>query len=183
MSLASFTSKRIVVDASILRGAASSDGGPPEGVRCRRALRTILEVCHRAVVSRALQAEYDSHASRFGGRWMAAMTRRGKVALTRAGETGRARGWKQSPALSPTEREELAKDLHLVMAALETDKLILSADDTARRLFARVGAPRELGWARVGDPGVDAWLRDGAEAAEVPLPGADTMPRRRSHGR
>ncbi len=59
-------SQLIVVDADVLRGASSTDGGPPPGAQCRRALRSILEICHHAVVSPALTKEYDHHASNYG---------------------------------------------------------------------------------------------------------------------
>src|ERR1700677_3961021 len=86
-------SQLIVVDANVLRGASSIDGGPPSGAECRLALQAILEICHRVVVSPALADEYDRHASNYAQRWRAAMARRGKVLPTPATRTGRARGW------------------------------------------------------------------------------------------
>jgi len=162
-------SQLIVVDATILRGASSTDGGPPEGARCRSVLQAILEICHRAVVPPALADEYDRHASRYGQRWRAAMARRGKVLDTPARETGRARGWMQGKHFTTAERAVVVKDLHLVLAAWEKGAVILSGDNKARSLFARLSDLATIGWAQVGARGVEAWLRGGAPAHPVAL--------------
>lgn len=160
-------SQLIVVDANILRGASSSDRGPPPGVDCRRALQAILAICHRAVVSPALAEEYEHHASGFGQRWLTWMARRSKIVQTPAKETGRARGWKQDPSFEAHERRAVEKDLHLVLAAWEADAVILSGDDAARALFARLTDLKYLGWARMTHNDVDGWLDDGAPAHAV----------------
>jgi hypothetical protein len=162
-------SQLIVVDANVLRGAAAVDGGPPAGAECRRALVAILEICHRAVVSPALTAEYERHASNFGRRWWVAMAKRKKVVATPARETGRARGWRQDPVFSKSEREAIDKDLHLVLAARETNGVVLSADDAARSLFARLADLKALGWARMTADDIDDWLLDGASGSRVAL--------------
>lgn len=162
-------SRLIVVDADVLRGASSTDGGPPAGARCRRVLHAMLCICHRAVVSRALEEEYSRHASGYGQRWRAAMARRDKTVTTSAEETGRARGWKQSEHFNKSERAVVEKDLHLVLAAWEKNAVVLSGDDKARALFSRLSDLAELGWAQIADDCVDEWLRDGAPAKSVAL--------------
>lgn len=162
-------SQLIVVDANVLRGASSTDGGPPVGAQCRRVLQAILEICHRAVVSPALAQEYDDHESNFGRRWRASMARRRKLVSTPATETGRARGWVQSAEFTERERDAVRKDLHLVLAAWEKDAVVLSADDRARVLFARVSDLAAMGWAQMGDGDVHAWLSQGAAPRQVRL--------------
>ena len=110
-------SRRLVVDANVLRGASRTDGGPPAGVRCRGVVQAVLRICHRAVLSPAVAGEYDKHASGFAVRWLAAMQRKGKIVDTAAATTGRSRGWLQETSYSPAEREAVEKDLHLVLAA------------------------------------------------------------------
>lgn len=162
-------SQLIVVDANILRGASSTDGGPPAGARCRSALQDILTICHRAMVSPDLENEYNRHASNYGMRWRAAMARRGKLVNTPAKETGRARGWKQSKHFTKTERVVVDKDLHLVLAAWETKAVVLSGDDRVRALFARLPDLADLRWAQIADDDLDEWLRDGAPADSMAL--------------
>lgn len=158
-----------MVDATVIRGASSTDGGPPRGVACRRALQAILDICHRAVVSPALDKEYQDHASNFGLRWRAAMARRNKLIPTPAKETGKARGWMQSRAFTADERPIAAKDLHLVLAAWEKQAVILSGDDRSRALFARLPDLEKFGWARMTSDDVLNWLEGGALPHAVAL--------------
>jgi hypothetical protein len=78
----------------------------------------------------------------------------------------------QSAGFTKKEREAVEKDLHLVLAArekLSDGAVVLSSDDTARALFARIGDLAELGWARQDDTGVAQWLAEGANASAVRL--------------
>jgi hypothetical protein len=152
------------VDTNILQGASRTDDGPPAGVRCRAVLSDILQICHRAVISPPLEEEYRRHASDYGDRWWSAMTRKNKVVRTPARETSRARRWLQSEALaSNAQREELRKDMHLVMAALETDELIVTSEIRSRDLLRGVVSDDDHtpGWVVLGDD-TTAWLADGA---------------------
>jgi hypothetical protein len=162
-------SQLIVVDANVLRSASRAEAGPPPGAECRRALASILDICHRAVISPALEREYDEHDSRFGRVWRAAMTRKGKIVPTPAAETGRARGWMQTGSFTKEEEKAARKDLHLVLAAREQAAVILSRDDAARSLFARLPELAQLGWAQLTADDVEAWLRGGAQAPVVAL--------------
>jgi hypothetical protein len=127
-------------------------------------LSDILEICHRAVISPPLQDEYRLHASAYGVRWLSAMTRKSKVVLTEARETSRARRWLQSKALaSAAQRDELRKDMHLLMAALETDELIVSSETRCRDLLRSVVGDDDHapGWVLL-DEGTSAWLANDA---------------------
>lgn len=64
------------------------------------------------------------------------------------------------------EQRALAKDLHLVAAALNMDKIIISSDRRARNLFRRVArkVPEvgEISWASpLVDDGLLDWLESG----------------------
>ncbi|GAB4211206.1 MAG: hypothetical protein OHK0013_32680 [Sandaracinaceae bacterium] len=169
----SVASRRLVVDANVLRSASNTDEARPPGSDCRAVLEAIYRICHRAVVSPALRAEYERHASKYGVRWLEAMASKGKLEDGEARTTSRARGWMQSAALSSErEREELRKDLHLVLAALETDHVVVSSETKVRGLLERVlgDADPALGWALVG-PTTVAWLEAGAPlTAEITVP-------------
>lgn len=170
------SSQLIVVDADVLRSASASDAGPPRGSRCRELLRSILDICHRAVVSPALSKEYDQHASRYAMRWRVAMTQRNKMVHTSARHTGRSRGWLRTETLDDARRAIAQKDMHLVLSAREAGAVILSADDRARGVFAEVADLRSLGWASALTVGVE-WLERGAPSTEVRLGGDGKPPR------
>ncbi len=72
-----------------------------------------------------------------------------------------------------TAREAMRKDLHLIEAALTTDRVIVSLDEKAADLFAgvsrQIGELRAVAWvnAERGDPEqLRVWLDAGAEAKE-----------------
>lgn len=163
------SSQLIVVDANVLRGASSTDGGPPAGVECRSALQAILKICHRAVVSPALDEEYAHHASNFGQRWRTAMAQRNKIVATPAAKTGRSRGWMQNAGFTAAQRKAAEKDLHLVLAAWEKHAVVLSADEKSRVLFARLVDLASLGWARMTHDDIATWLDRGAPSNDVRL--------------
>jgi hypothetical protein len=132
--------RHLVVDASVLRGAGVRWPVPSEeGRSCAEVLQTIWQVCHSGVYGELLSAEADSHQGRFGRAWRVRMINAGKW-LPRLEE----RGWlgsllesKRCP-LSAAERRQARKDCHLVSLAWVTDRIILSTDDTAGDLFARL---------------------------------------------
>lgn len=162
---------RLVIDTNVLRGASSTTDASPPGSLLRAVLDAIFRICHRAVISPELEREYRVHASKFGVRWLSAMRRKGKVVETPAIETSRARRWKQSEHLrSGEQRAELEKDLHLVLAALETDGIVVSGEKRVRALLLKVMEPGEveLGWALVG-PETVPWLELGAPRGTVRL--------------
>lgn len=74
-------------------------------------------------------------------------------------------------AATSKDRDAMMKDVHLVEAALATDKIIVSRDDTARELFSgaskNVGEIQKVIWvnpAEESDP--CSWLEKGASAED-----------------
>jgi hypothetical protein len=107
-----------------------------------------------------LASEWDAHQSLFAARWRAEMRSRGKiVSLTIVlNESLRS----QVPATGAVQ-----KDLHLIEAALVTDRIVISLDDNARASF-RVDAAKEVIWVNpVAEGGhVIYWLNKGASNVE-----------------
>jgi hypothetical protein len=157
-------SRRIVIDADVLSAASQATAGPPPGAACRQILQTVLEVCHRAVISPALQREYLRHRSRFGSRWLSAMYARKKAVKTQARDRPELSAWLHGPKAGLTDRQknQVEKDAHLVAAALETDGLVVSRDTEVRSLLARCTALADLVWAPAASERVVAWLEGGA---------------------
>ena len=75
----------------------------------------------------------------------------------------------KNTADNENEIEVMQKDLHLLEAAIETDKTIISLDETVRELFARatqqVGKIRGIIWVnpdRTTEEQPITWLQNGA---------------------
>jgi hypothetical protein len=165
-------SRRIVIDASVAR--AAGDGVVPSSKRSRDFLVEVFEICHRVVVTEEIMAEWRRHASRFTVQWLAAMRSRGKVvkvvpgpaALTVADEVLTADDWSVKQAAA------LEKDLLLITAAVETDRIVASGDGTVRALFEKaarhVGTIARITWVNPIDAedSYSSWLRAGARDLE-----------------
>jgi hypothetical protein len=147
-------SRRLVIDASVALAAGLTM--KPDSRRCREFLLAVLRISHRAAMSVRLRAEWKRHQSLFAARWLADMTSRGKVEEVVDAPNERLRA--EAPATISAQ-----KDLHLVEAALVTDKIVISLDDRARTELA-VQAAADVMWVHpVGEGGhVIYWLRNGA---------------------
>lgn len=160
----------VVVDASVLRGAGHRWPNPStDGKSCAEVLRTLWRVCHSGVYGELLAAEANHHQSQFGRSWRARMSAAGKWRPQLE-----ERGWLQALLaskhcpLSPSERANARKDSHLISLAWVTDRIILSTDDTAGDLFARLVplddrlAPVHWINPRTHCEGLISWLEQGA---------------------
>jgi hypothetical protein len=105
----------------------------------------------------ALRTEWKSHQSLFAARWLAEMTSKGKIEAVPHFQN------EQLRAEAPGTRSA-QKDLHLVEAALATDRIVISLDETARAELS-VPAAAEVMWVHPVDEGghVIYWLNKGAE--------------------
>jgi ABC-type iron transport system FetAB ATPase subunit len=170
-------SKRLVIDASVLTASGDENATFPTSKHCHQFLQNVLEICHRVVLTRALETEWNNHKSRFGQAWRGNMEKRGKLVRVKSLEDSelRAKIYMADILLENlTEKQRLAvkKDIHLIEAALATDKIVVSLDDnTARRFFAlsaqEVEALRELkaiAWVNPDKPDETQieWLKNGA---------------------
>ena len=162
-------SKAIVVDASVLRSAGTKEN--PASIHSREILQTIMDYCHRAVVTGAMTQEWHTHASLFSVRWLAAMTAKKKLQLVTEPE---AYAWllaKLETGVDPEPaRQAVTKDFHLLIAALETDKTIITRDERLRQiLHVAAGQIGELRSIMCANPDfteeeIVAWLNRGAPA-------------------
>src|SRR3984957_2975155 len=113
-------SKRLVIDAPV----ASAPGLTmnPDSRRCREALQAVLGISHRATMTPLLRLEWKRHQSLFARAWLAEMTSRAKVEGIADVRNEDLRA--EAPATASAQ-----KDLHLIEAALATDKIVISLDD------------------------------------------------------
>lgn len=160
--------KVIVVDASVAQ-AAKVYRAHEKGVACARVLQTIRMVCHRAAFGSVLEREYSLHESPWASDWRTSMAQKGKWVGV-AEENRRLTGLLASTRCPLTKSGAAAalKDLHLVVLALASDRIILSTDDTAGDLFARLAklddrlAPVHWINPRTHCDGLIPWLEQGA---------------------
>ena len=172
------SSKRLVIDASIAKQAGGKGGPKPASVACRSFLMAILSsrIGHTMALSPAIAAEWKKHAAGYARSWLSQMYARkrvipieGKVTPGLEQRALAATPYAANPAFNAKDvkdKEALKKDLHLIYAALDADKLIASLDEVVRNLLISV-APKvnelcQIAWVNPdSDPTCVAWLEQG----------------------
>ncbi|HKV39172.1 MAG TPA: hypothetical protein VJX67_08160 [Blastocatellia bacterium] len=147
-------SRRLVVDASVASAAGRTQH--PTSFRSREFLGEVLKISHCAVMTATLAGEWDKHQSLYAARWRADMRSRNKIVDLIALQNDDVRRQVQIS-------KAIEKDLHLIEAALATDKIVISLDDRAQAGLC-VDATKEVVWVNAVAEGGHAiyWLRDGA---------------------
>ena len=117
-------------------------------------------ISHRVTMTRVLREEWDRHQSQFAKAWLAEMTSKAKVQ-----DVADVRN-EQLRAEAPN-TPSAQKDLHLIEAALATDRIVISLDNRARTELA-VHTAAEVMWVNPVDEGghVIYWLNKGAEPVD-----------------
>jgi hypothetical protein len=163
-------SKVLVIDADIARAAGETH---PVSSACRDVLNSILEICHKVVLSPILQKEWDEHQSQYAISWRSAMTKRGKVEFKQVSKDQQLRANIAQYAATPEINEIMQKDVHLIETALVTDNIVISMDNKARRHFKTVSTQvielKEISWANPRpehQESVIEWLKGGCETED-----------------
>lgn len=131
-----------MIDASVARAAGDKKAKHPTSKACRDFLNAVLEICHRIVMTSELREEWDKHQSSFARKWRKTMLAKKKLKkkdIPRNKEL-----WDVFAKLAATDKqcEEMFKDLHLLEAALNTDRTIISLDDNTARKFFSAGSDK-----------------------------------------
>ena len=146
-----------MIDASVARSAGGPSATDPGSKAARDFLSEVLEICHHLVYPRGSEIieEWKKHRSGFAGTWLKQMISRKKVRFDVVVRDAALADRILDQASSAADRRHMAKDLHLVEAALSADSVIVSYDEKARQAFARAaGSSTELRvvvWANPGD--------------------------------
>ena len=128
--------RRLVIDADVARSAGETEHAVSSA--CRQFLDAVTKFRHRVVMAPEIQEEWREHASRYTHRWLGRMYARRLVDRPAVGRDDRLR--LRVAAVLPS-----AGDLHLLEAAIATDRLVASRDERARAHFRRVsGKIREI---------------------------------------
>ncbi len=162
-------SKRLVIDADVAQASGDEDATDPRAINCRDFLKGVMIQNHRVVMTRKISDEWKRHQSRFALEWRASMDARRRVARVDPSEYDELQNKVTNIADNENEIEVMQKDFHLLEAALETDKTVISLDQTVRTLFAQasqqVGEIREIIWVnpdRTAEEQPITWLKSGA---------------------
>jgi hypothetical protein len=139
-------SRLLVVDASVARSAGETEN--PVSSCCRDSLLGILTICHRIVMTEAIQSEWNRHMSRFARRWLTSMWARKKVHRCNAVRLSHVD--EACAGLSVAEQDGLRKDLLLLEAACAADGIIVTRDDAIQAIWHkcrdRLAAPKPITW-------------------------------------
>ena len=165
-------SRRIVIDASVARSAGSGKNANELSGPCRAVLNVVADL-HRVAFSAESFEEWKRHERDFARRWRVRMVARKRVVFLRDTEDSSLRDDLASSCRSARDQKAIRKDAHLIEAAVRTDRIVISRDDTVRNLFRRacqtIRQVREVLWANpeVEEEQVAAWLQDGARDEPV----------------
>lgn len=159
----------LVIDASVASASGDKAALHPAAAGCRDFLLAVLKICHRAVMTADVKREWDDHQSRFARRWRVEMRSKNKLFDLALGSSNKLRTKMERTAVHKKDREAIRKDGHLIEAAIATDSIVVSLDETARRLFVeaanRVDALRGIVWVNPenSDEASIDWLEKGAK--------------------
>jgi hypothetical protein len=168
--MANKSSKRLVIDTSVARGAGGEDAVHPQSKDCRDFLLAVLSVCHKIVVNPEMKKEWDGHESKFFRKWRVQMVAKGNFIFIDKDDESFLDIKAQIESLAKTyeNREAMEKDCFLLELALAHDKIVISNDEKVRNLFQEISAQvigiRGVNWINPIKPEetpID-WLKDGA---------------------
>jgi hypothetical protein len=173
------TSKRLVVDASVLHAASPEGSTHPTGSRCRDMLATILNKGHEAAITDDIMNEWRRHSSTWSKQWRYRMNARGLAKRVTAADCADVlTAIRRSRLLSERDAVAVEKDIHLVAAVRFVDRSIpavnravLSIDELMRNILRRLAAETHaldrINWANpvTEFESLHAWFVDGRTAA------------------
>ena len=163
-------SKRLVIDASVARSAGGEEATYPTSVNCRNFLKSVLDICHKFVMTPDIKEEWNKQESDFARAWRRRMVAKRKFEFLDIPVNEELWEKIDKIAWSDRQRAEMFKDLRLIEAAMATDKTVISLDDkTARKFFGRVGVQvdelKDIVWVnptKVEEEKPIEWLEKGA---------------------
>ncbi len=122
-------SRRLVIDADVVHSAGETEH--PVSSACRRFLETVLDAGHRVVMTDAIMIEWRNHLSRYSRRWRRQMYGRRRVyRIEKEKERDNNLRNRIDQAVHRDQKAIVDKDVHLIEAAIATDRLV-----TSKKLF------------------------------------------------
>ncbi len=162
-------SKRLVIDTDVAQASGDEAATDPRAINCRDFLKEARSQEHWVVMTRAISDEWKRHQSRFALEWRVSMDARRRIDRIDPPKDTELRDKVTNTTNDENEIEATEKDFHLLQAALATDRIVISLDETIRQLFARasqrVGEIQGIIWVnpdRTAEEQPIAWLQGGA---------------------
>lgn len=159
---------KLVIDACV--GCAASEHGKSRNAECCKDVLDAIQIdaTYFVVFMNKLYDEWKKNRSRYGLAWLFNMENRNRI--VRLKEIGKHESLEQRiiNCFPKNSHEKIKKDFHLIEAALETDRKIISLDAKARVKFAEASdTDARLGkiiWTNPSNEDHDSlkWLREGA---------------------
>lgn len=166
------SSKVLVIDASIARSAGPPHSNHPTSSNCRNFLENVLVICHRIAMTPEIRREWDEHQSRFAREWLRRMIAKRKLCPLKNLVSDK-RLWTTLENIAQTDqqRAQIVKDIHLLEAALASDKIVISLDEnTAHKFFDKAAQTiielQKITWVnpdRIEEEEPISWLKNGAK--------------------
>ncbi len=160
--------KRLVIDADVARASGGEEATNLRAIDCRDFLEGVRKHNHKMVTTRKISDEWKRHQSRFALAWRTSMEARRRVVRINPPEYNELQDKVTNTTDNENDIDTMQKDMLLLEAALETDKTVISLDETVRRLFARasqqVGEIRDIIWVnpeRAAQEQPIEWLKNG----------------------
>lgn len=162
--------KCLVIDTDVARASGGEKTQVEPSKSCRAFLTTMLEETeHKVVLTRAIQEEWNKHQSLATSSWRATMIAQKRVCFVKAPADEALRAQVEQNAESENKRKAMLKDIHLIEAATQADKTVISMDETVRQCFReltrKIRLLASIAWV---NPCIDEetpieWLKNGAE--------------------
>ena len=170
-------SRRLVIDADVVHSAGETEH--PVSSACRRFLETVLDVGHHVVITDTIQAEWHDHMSRYSRKWLTQMYGSKRVCRITMGKEYDANLRNRiDKTMYRNQKAIVAKDVHLIEAAMATDRLVTSQDESARGVFKdasdQVSDLKQIVWVNptCNNETPIEWLENGVRAEAHRLLGA-----------
>lgn len=130
------TSKNLVIDADVARASGGRGATHSTAMASRNFLQAVLMICHKVVMTAAIQEEWNKHQSSFARKWRRSMVAKRKLVVLNAFEQLDIRQQIESLSISNNNKEAMLKDFHLIEAALASGCRVVSLDDEVKNLFS-----------------------------------------------
>ncbi len=159
---------RLVIDEDIYTAASIK---PAErAARCRRLLESIMKICHKVVLTRKMEEEFQTFSSSWSRQWRIKMVDKKKLIQDNSSTEDRPRSLEEAISNSTaTEKvkDRMLGDCHLLEAALWTDNRVISMDrvrEDFENLCITTARIQKIVWFNPDENLDDCleWLRRGA---------------------
>lgn len=131
--------KTLVIDACIANAAGESSDHP-NSANARNFLKTVSDEGHKIGLTQELWEEWDKHQTYHAKTWLKKMVSKKQFHYKQMAHNTNLRESIEELQVSKNNLKAMLKDCHLLEAAQEFDKQIISSDDTAGNLFREASA-------------------------------------------